>query len=140
MRIPVDGGSLTVVPIVVLDNVRAFFWSVAEKGIFTLEGGKMERDFDAVDVYDFATGTRTRLGRLPWRVSRRCGRISVSRERTLAGHHSRRPARHESDARRQLPLDVRLHRNTQPNSSVRGRGAIPVERRISQSLQTRKTP
>jgi hypothetical protein len=85
VRIPVDGGSPTVVPTVVLDNVRAFYWSVAEKGIFVLS---MERDFDAVDVYDSATGKRARLGRLPWRVSRLCGRISISRNgRWLATNH-----------------------------------------------------
>jgi Tol biopolymer transport system component len=81
VRIPADGGS----PTVVLDNVRAFYWSVAEKGIFVLS---MERDFDAVDVYDSATGKRARLGRLPWRVSRLCGRISISRNgRWLATNH-----------------------------------------------------
>jgi WD40-like Beta Propeller Repeat len=81
VRIPADSGS----PAFVLDNVRAFYWSVAEKGIFILA---MERDFDAVDVYDFATAKRTRLGRLPWRASRLCGRISVSRDgRWLATSH-----------------------------------------------------
>jgi hypothetical protein len=85
VRIPVDGGSPTVGPTVVLANVRAFYWSVAEKGIFILA---MEHDYDAVDFYDFATGKRTRLGRLPWRVSRLCGRISVSRDgRWLATSH-----------------------------------------------------
>jgi Tol biopolymer transport system component len=81
VRTAVDGGTQTRV----LDNVRAFYWSVAEKGIFIVA---MERDFDAVEFYDFATGGRTRLGRLPWRASRLCGRISVSFDgRWLATNH-----------------------------------------------------
>jgi hypothetical protein len=81
VRTGVDGGPQTRV----LDNVRAFYWSVAEKGIFILE---MERDFDAVEFYDSATGGRTRLGRLPWRASRLCGRISLSLDgRWLATNH-----------------------------------------------------
>ena len=81
VRIPANGGSQTFV----LGDVRAFYWSVAERGIFVLT---MERDFDAVDFYDAATGKRMRLGRLPWRASRLCGRISVSRDgRWLATNH-----------------------------------------------------
>ena len=81
VRIPANGGSQTFV----LGDVRAFYWSVAERGIFVLT---MERDFDAVDFYDVATGQRMRLGRLPWRASRLCGRISVSRDgRWLATNH-----------------------------------------------------
>jgi Tol biopolymer transport system component len=81
MRTAVDGGT----PTRVLDDVRTFYWSVAEKGIFMVA---MERDFDAVEFYDFATGRRTRLGRLPWRASRLCGGISVSLDgRWLATNH-----------------------------------------------------
>ena len=84
MRIPAEGGN----PTFVLDNVQAFYWSVADKGIFILDLATMEPDSDAVDFYDFATGKRTRLGRLPWRVSRLCGRISVSQDgRWLATNH-----------------------------------------------------
>ena len=72
-------------PTVALDNVRAFYWAVAETGIFILA---LEKDFDWLDFYDFASGERKRLGRLPWRASRLCGRIAVSLDgRWLAANH-----------------------------------------------------
>jgi dipeptidyl aminopeptidase/acylaminoacyl peptidase len=81
VRRAVDGRNQTVV----LDNVRAFYWAVAEKGIFILA---LDKDFDWLDFYDFATGERKRLGHLPWRASRLCGRIAVFFDgRWLATNH-----------------------------------------------------
>jgi dipeptidyl aminopeptidase/acylaminoacyl peptidase len=81
VRRAVDGRDQTVV----LDNVRAFYWAVAEKGIFVLA---LDKDFDWLDFYDFASGEHRRLGRLPWRASRLCGRIAVSLDgRWLATNH-----------------------------------------------------
>ena len=72
-------------PTVALDNVRAFYWALAEKGIFILA---LEKEFDWLDFYDFASGERMRLGRLPWRASRLCGRIAVSLDgRWFATNH-----------------------------------------------------
>jgi len=74
-QIPIGGGEERVV----LENVERSRWAVTEKGIFFLTS---EPGFDALDLYDTATGKVSRLGRLPFRVTviGDIGRITVSRD------------------------------------------------------------
>jgi hypothetical protein len=63
----------------VLENVERSRWAVTEKGIFFLTS---EPGFDALDLYDTATGTVSRIARLPFRVTviGDIGRFTVSRD------------------------------------------------------------
>ena len=62
-QVPVDGGDETVV----LDGFRFGLWSVTEHGIAFLT---IERESDAIDFYSFSERRVTRLGRLPFQVTR----------------------------------------------------------------------
>jgi Tol biopolymer transport system component len=64
---------------VVLENVELSHWAVTEKGIFFLAS---EPGFDALDLYDTATGKVSRIARLPFRVTvlGDIGRFTVSRD------------------------------------------------------------
>jgi Tol biopolymer transport system component len=62
MRAPLAGGQEELV----LERVRAFLWSVTDKGIVFVT---RERDFDAIDLYRFSDQRIVRMGRLAFRVS-----------------------------------------------------------------------
>ena len=62
-HVPVDGGEETVV----LNGVRFGLWSVTEHGIAFLAA---ERESDAIDFYSFSERRVSRLGRLPFQVTR----------------------------------------------------------------------
>jgi Tol biopolymer transport system component len=66
MRVPVDGGEERAF----VEEVRFGLWSVTNEGIVFVS---IEPDADALDVYEFATHQRRRIGVLPQRVSRVAG-------------------------------------------------------------------
>jgi Tol biopolymer transport system component len=72
-RVALNGGP----EVFVLDGVNAWFWSVAAAGIYFLV---REPDADWIDFHAFRSGVRSRMGRLPFRVSTLCGGISVSQD------------------------------------------------------------
>ena len=63
MQVPIDGGEERAVT----EEVRFGLWSVLDEGIVFVS---IEPDADALDVYEFATRQRRRIGILPQRVSR----------------------------------------------------------------------
>jgi hypothetical protein len=71
--VPVDGGEEKVL----VDAVRWGLWDVTSRGILFLVP---ERDFDAIDLYSFPDRKVTRVGRIPFRLTRRNGvcRIAFS--------------------------------------------------------------
>jgi hypothetical protein len=75
MRIPAGGGEETAV----LKDVGPSHWAVTRKGIFFMTE---EHDFDALDLYNPADQEVSRIGRLPFQVTRigDIGRITVSRD------------------------------------------------------------
>src|SRR6185437_5760207 len=71
MRMPVEGGD----PTKVLDGVRGMLWAVTPKGIFF-----MTRDgrADSINFFRFEDSKMTPIGRLPFRISRFNGGMTVS--------------------------------------------------------------
>lgn len=64
--VPVGGGA----EVSVLEGVRFGLWSVTDRGIVFVT---IEPESDAIDFYSFGDGRVSRLGRLPFRVSRYLG-------------------------------------------------------------------
>jgi hypothetical protein len=66
MQVSVDGGEER--PF--MEEVRFGLWSVINEGIVF---ASIEPDADALDIYEFASRQRRRIGALPQRVSRVAG-------------------------------------------------------------------
>ena len=64
--VPIGGGA----EVSVLEGVRFGLWSVTDRGIVFVT---IEPESDAIDFYSFGDGKVSRLGRLPFRVSRYLG-------------------------------------------------------------------
>jgi hypothetical protein len=73
MRAPLAGGQEELV----LERVRAFLWSVTDKGIVFVS---REPDFDAIDMYRFSDQRVARVGRLAFRVPGIFEHLTVSRD------------------------------------------------------------
>jgi hypothetical protein len=70
-RAPIDGGLETTV----LNGLTPFQWAMADSGIFYIT---RERDFDAIDHYNFSDRTVSRVGRLATKVGQFRGQMTVS--------------------------------------------------------------
>jgi Tol biopolymer transport system component len=73
MRAPIAGGE----EVLVVERVRHFLWSVADKGIFFVT---REPDFDAIDLYRFSDRRVARVGRLGFRIPENITHMTVSRD------------------------------------------------------------
>jgi len=70
---PAGGGEENVV----LDSVRRGLWGVTARGILFLTA---EKDFEAIDLYEFPDGKVTRIGRLAFQIPRQFPGMTFSRD------------------------------------------------------------
>jgi hypothetical protein len=68
---PVAGGPEKTI----IEIIRQGTWGVTSRGIMFL---RVEQGFDAIDVYRLPDGRVTRVGRLPFRVTRRNGLARIA--------------------------------------------------------------